>query len=505
MRWGAGKWGAFQWGAEGVARRLTWGFCVDWNDDGTFSGENEMENMLEMNIRRGREFFMQAAGDGFQRRAAGNIRVTLKNINGRYDPFNTSGPLYGLLERNQRVKITVRDEETGTIYAVFFGRIDDIRPNYGGMPTVTLTASDGIKLLEKAIVRTAGVAVAEQYDAAAAEILTAAGWADGTDIDTTASDAMPYWWANGTSAYNQLCNLVDAVVGNFFISADGKATYRPRVLSDAPVLTYTDGDALYEWKIRSPSPRETIKNKIQVYARARKAHSGVDLWTLVDVPDIPAGESRTIWAEFSYNGESIPATSLIAPVAYTDYTANTNSGGSGTDLTGLVSLAVTNFATSAKIVVTNGSSYTGYMTLLKLRGTGIAPDNYTFSETSDDLSIGKYGERLFTVNTDWLQSANMAIDQAATLLILLANPRYYPQFMVRGRPGKQFAIELNDLATISFTSINLGANMRLGYIEHNVTAATGGNIVDTVLYFEPNLAGSIGTPWVFPMTFPATF
>ncbi len=503
-RWGEFKYNSkTKWGATPTHRRLTWGVLIDWSNDGTYSYGNENLHVLEMNVRRGRESFMQSGGAGFQRRFAGNTRITLRNNDKRYDPFNISGPLYGKLEQNQKVKIIVKDESTGTIYPIFFGRIDDIRPNYGVLSTVTLTASDAITSLSKGVINTSSVSLAVQYDQAVSNLLTAFGWTDAIDIDTSSLDSMSYWWGDGTSAYNQLCNLTDAVIGNFYVSADGTATYRPRIVDDTIGLTFTDADVLWEWNVRSPSPRETIKNRVQVYARARKSVASATLWTMGDIPYIPAGESRTIWAQFSYNAENVPATTITPPAATTDYAMSTVSGGGGTDLTASFTVATTNFSTTAKLVVTNGSALGGYVNLLKLRGTVIVSDNYTYSEASDPTSIANYGERLFTVQSDWLQSATYAISQANTVLGLLDTPRYYPQFMLRGKPSQQFSAELNMLVAISLLTIGLGANMRIGYIEHNVRfAQAGGNICDTLLYFEPNFSSGTGGTSTVPVTIP---
>jgi len=53
--------------------------------------------------------------------------------------------------------------------------------------------------------------------------------------------------------------------------------------------------------------------------------------------------------------------------------------------------------------------------------------------------------------------------------------------------------------------LNYGADLRIGYIEHNVNFQTGGNICDTLFYFEPNLSADTGNTWIFPATFPMTF
>ena len=506
-RYGSFKWGSgTKWGASTLDRRLTWAIEVDWNDDGVFDGSNEMSYMLDMNIRRGREFFMKSDGSGFEPRFAGNIRITLKNNSGRFDPFNPSGPLYGLLESNQRIRIRVKDEATSIIYPVFFGYVEDIRPNYSTLPTVTLTASDGIKYLGGTPAVSSTVYTTRAYTTAISDVLTAAGWEDATAIDTTLSDTMPFFWLNGNSAYGQIVDLTDAVLGNFYISATGAATFIPRTYGDSSLVSFSDHDALKDWQIRTPSPRYTVQNVVKIYNRARRSNTNVTLWTLTDKPQVLAGDSIIVWAAYSYNNQDVPATTVTPPVATTDYTSNTATDGSGADLTAAFTVALTTFATTGKLVITNTGGTSGYVTLLKVRGDAITPDDFTFAQTTSPASIVIYGERQFIVKTNWLQDLNTAIDQASVLIGILPFPRRYPQFMVRGQPAKQFLLDLTNQATLGFASIRYSDIMRVGYIEHNVTAATAGNICDTIFYFEPDLGGGGGGgAWTFPATFPMTF
>lgn len=505
-RYGSFQYGSgVKWGASAVDRRLTWAVEVDWDDDGAFDGSNEMAYLLDMNIRRGRDFFMNSNGSGFQPRFAGNVRITLKNNTGRFDPFNSSGPLYGLLESNQRIRIRVKNEATGTIYPVFYGYLDDIRPNYSALPTVTLTASDGIKYLSGTPATSSAVYATHAYTTAIQDVLTAAGWEEPTAIDQTLSDTMPFFWMNGNGAYGQIIDLTDSVLGNFYISASGAATFIPRTFDDASLVSFVDIDALQEWKIRTPSPRYTVQNVVKVYSRARRAQTDVALWTMTDKPFVLSGASITAWAQFSSNNQEVPATVVTAPVATTDYTANSAVDGSGTDLTANFTVTLTAFATSAKLVIANTGGTPGYVTLLKVRGDAITPDDYTFAQSTAPSSIVTYGERQFVVKTNWLQDLNTAIDQASVLIGLLPFPNRYPQFLVRGQPEKQFALDLTNIATLSFATIRYSAIMRVGYIEHNVVQGTAGSICDTIFYFEPDMAGGGGGAWTFPATFPATF
>lgn len=476
-----------------VSKALRWAIEVDWDGDGAFTGENEADHCVGYNLRRGREFFMKSDGSGFEPVRVGTVALTLLNEDRRYDPYYAAGDLYGLLDRNQRIRIRVMDEATGIIYPRFDGYIDDIRPNYGTPSTVTLIASDGLKVLTNKKIRSSGVYTTIRYNIALAQCLTDAGWAGASSIDSIVSDTMPYWWTSGNSALSEMQDLTDAVLGRLFAAADGTITYKSRLSSDTPIYTMLDADVLESYKIRVPTPRETIRNLIRVYARARTIHAAVELWRAVDQPSIPTGGSITVWANFSYNGEDVPATVVTDPVNGVDYTCSAG---------GIITHVMTTFAASAKIVFTN-AGVPATMTLMKLRGTCITTDEYTFAEDSDAASIAIYGEREFVIDTNWLQDINSAIDQVAALKVILSTPRQYPRVLLRHNVAKQFGVDLFDIISVNFVSMGYTDDLRVGYIEESWTIPTG-DVVDTIIGFEPNMAGSTTGSWIFTVIFGLT-
>ena len=69
-----------------IGRLLSFGLMVDWDDNGLFDGTNEAANrMLSDEIRRGREFFLDSEGSGFQEIDTGRLTVELKDLDGRYE------------------------------------------------------------------------------------------------------------------------------------------------------------------------------------------------------------------------------------------------------------------------------------------------------------------------------------------------------------------------------------------------------------------------------------
>jgi hypothetical protein len=486
--------------SSGIENTFTFGLMIDWDGDGIFNGENEATGRItSYQFSRGREFFLNSEGNGFQDVDTGQLTVTLLDREGRYNPYNTSSPLYGLLSGKPRLKLIVREESTGTISSRFMGYVEDVKYKYGNAPYAIITAKDGVDKLKNINVKSSGVTESMQYDNAIAANLSMAGWADSINIDTTASDIMSYYWTRGRSAFTEISELVNAARGLFFIDVDGVATYLSASSSETPTITLDEDDYNYDYGVRIPSPREVVRNKIRIYARSRQSQAGVEIWRAVDKPAITTAASITMWADFSYNDDGVPATSVTTPVATTDYTVFANADGTGTDYTANVTVTMTTFATTAKLVFTL-SAGSGYITLAKLRGTVISFDKYTFAEDEDTTSEGVFGIREMVVQSDWLQDLNAATDQAYILKIQLSNPRQFPRVMLKGNPSKQFALDIFDTVNIDFPTYQISDEQRVGYISESWSIQSP-NTVETEFYMEPNLAGSGSGTWIFTAIF----
>ena len=493
-----------------TSRAITWGIAVDWDEDGYYSSTNEAflygaesgGAIQEVKLRMGREFLFNSSGDGFIHPDKGSLELVFLDTVRRYDPYNSLSPLYGQLYKNQKIRVVVKSESSGTVYHVFTGRISDIRPDYGTPQKATIYAEGEAVILNEKINSTVYTNV--RYDAQVLEALTLAGWTGLTDIDTTNSDQMSYHWFGNSSASNEIEKIADAAFGLFWVSENGTAKYRGRINPDISTQSITEDDVDYNHRIRIPAPRDVLRNKAKVYARARTAVTDAEVWRMTDKPLIAAGTGDAIWAEFTYNGETVPATAVTDPVVTTDYTANDSADGSGTNRTSNFTFSTTAFSTSAKLIPTNAGS-AAYLTLLKLRANIITTDKYTFAEYEDATSIATYREREFVMQTDWLQDLNTANEYAQVFVSRFATPKAFPRFKFkRSSIDKQFTTGLFNMITINFPTFGVSGEFRAGYIDRS-WSVNEPNVIDSIYYLEPNTTSGTGSTWIFPITFPTLF
>ncbi|OPZ76593.1 MAG: hypothetical protein BWY79_01545 [Actinobacteria bacterium ADurb.Bin444] len=177
----------------------------------------------------------------------------------------------------------------------------------------------------------------------------------------------------------------------------------------------------------------SIVNRVTVNAYPYTVGSLGEIWRLLDVTEIGPGASYTIWAYFEdTDGNPAPASGVVSPVATTDYTANSQAGGGGSDMTASLTVTATVYAEKAKLVLANTHGSTPlYVTLLKVRGKPVTVQK-TAVVAEDATSQAAYGGvREATVDTPWIQTVGKATDYANALLSFWKDPQ--PSIRVRVR------------------------------------------------------------------------
>ena len=472
---------------------IAWSFVVDWDNDGVFGGgENEANRVVAVSTSRGREYKFRADGRGYNYPRIGRATVTLDNYDGRYDPYNASGALYGNLLPGRRFKLIFHDNVNATSYNVIYGFIEDIEP-VSGSDYVHIKCKDDLALFQDFDLE-ADLLEGSDIAAIIAAILTDMGWTAASSIDDIDSDTVGFWWGNDISALRMLEQLSDSVLGTFFIANDGTFKFYSRHHSYSSITTITEDEVLK--RIELPQPWETVKNYIKVKAYPRtKADTTGDaetLWELFDVPYIEPEGSLTFWAENYSSGEMIPAEMI--DLTGSDYSANSASGGDSTDMTGDLVVVDTAISITKKIKVTNSDTATvAYLTKLESKGFPITTTPTVVIKEST-ASQAAYGENRFILDNEWIQDSNLADDFANFLKVDLATPDASPTVYIENRPSIQFALDLFDIATLDITKLTISGEYHAAHIEHRWTA--GGGVL-TKIKFEPSV-NYLDNYWVFP-------
>lgn len=481
-----------------VTGLLLWAVEIDWDRDNYFTGENEAGRMFDIKWTRGRKKMLKTTGQGFESIPPGKCTIKLRNNDGRYDGWNTASPLYPYVTYGADVRIRNVDQSVGVISDVFYGTITDIKPyGYGGDAYVEIEIEDGGRYLRDYTARSP-IVQGITPDTALGSILDAVSWPShwGRNLDASI-DNIPYWWASGNKlAWSEIEDVSQSFLGTFFIAANGNARFIDRNSAAASVLSLDQAQLLKD--ISNPQPWLNRRNisRLKVHPR-KEAASGVIYQLLGDTPLVENGATKVLWANYTYNNVSVPAKTVLQPVATTDYTMNTNSDGSGTDKTANCTVTVVDFGDNAKVSILNSSGASIYVTKLQIKGIAIYEQNVSDVTFPTDISTVT-NPREFVLDQKWQQSVNTASDYAVVLGAFLDDLHPFPIVKIQGRPSLQVGLELFDIIPLTMTKIGIsGESFRIGGMEGR-SLDEGCQSLETKLYMEPYLTS--GTYWTWPIT-----
>jgi hypothetical protein len=143
------------------------------------------------------------------------------------------------------------------------------------------------------------------------------------------------------------------------------------------------------------SQEGTIFNKIVTTIHPRSGDASLKvLFTLHTVESLAAGEYKTF--NVSYSDPNMPNVRVTAAltsgiVPGTDCHLNSKADGTGTTLDAFIDMGGTSYVSGATIIIGNGGSTNGFITLLQQRGQGVyvyEPITYTAEDTASEAAYG---------------------------------------------------------------------------------------------------------------------
>jgi hypothetical protein len=232
-----------------------------------------------------------------RRTEAGTATVTLGNLARAYDPTVNSDLYTGVLMR-----ITCSD---GTaMQPVFYGRIEGIAVEYGAKgfdATSTLSAVDAVTALaQRKLATIAAVGAGDTASQRISRILDAAGWpSTARDISTGGTTLAAT--TMGQSAWDLICDAVDAEVGDCWAKADGTIAFRTfaQALSGAASAAFADNGTGYAYtEIAVAYDDDNARNQVE-YALAGSS-------TVTTITDTDAVTKYTQSIPVTLSDKSLP-------------------------------------------------------------------------------------------------------------------------------------------------------------------------------------------------------
>ena len=200
-----------------------------------------------------------------------------------------------------------------------------------------------------------------------------------------------------SAVLSELQKLAMSEFGLIYSKADGTIVFESRnrrALSEGVVDTFLDTETVSGFA--APVSRDDSPSRVQVITHPRKVDSGdtTVLFRLDNPLEVPSLTTKTVFGPYrdpDQEAARVGGINMRTPVASTDYLANTQADGGGSDITGSVSLSVSFGGNGASVAVTNNGFVAAFITLLQLRGRGVFDFQNVVLDAVDDtaqLEIG---------------------------------------------------------------------------------------------------------------------
>lgn len=383
-------------------------FEVNWNGDGV-TWTDESANVRTIKAQRGRDYASALTG----RAQAGELIATLLNVSQRYSDFNASSPLFGLIVPGRKVRWRATSPVARTLWQGFLSDPQPEASERGEQTYATLRCSGPLWWVAEQESATALQATIDS-GAAAGKVLDDAGWPAADRVIDTGQVALVDWKADQPSAGTDpkkalvyLQELEEAEMGFLSESADGKivfedAHHRLKSPHTASQATFSDAAAAalpYE-RVAQLSPWKQIFNRfVAEVTPSTNGAPGATLWTLSgETPSIGPGASKSFTAVYPAAGAA-NGSAFVRSWSTPTLTANSAADGSGTDLTGQISIATVKAANTMQITLTNNAAVVAHITQLFATGTPASFADATRIEVTDATSISKYGRRTYPLGS----------------------------------------------------------------------------------------------------------
>lgn len=375
--------------------------------------------------------------------------VLLDNITKRFTP-NHNATIGTAIEARRPFKMSIGFDAGGTdrLVQVLVGLTANRPKSDRQEKTVEVDVFDYITFIDNAEIE-AAVYEDMRSDQVIEAILTSLGFGSVQYQLDEGLNTIPFaWFDKDKSAGRRIREICEAEEATFYQDENAVLRFENRnhylqtphqsvqhTVDASDILTDEDDEST------------RIINRAIVIAKPRKVDAvAAAIWSNQSVIAIPAGQTTTVWAAFyDDTGSNVqPVREITTPAENTDYEANTQEDGMGSDISTDIAIVVTNFVQTAKIEITNNNGSTAYITLLQLRGKAARVTQAIQAVVEDQDSINKFEPQEYTVENDLIQTSEMANILATNLVTKYSNPMQRRRIRIPGIPH----LQLKDLLDV---------------------------------------------------------
>jgi hypothetical protein len=443
--------------------------------------------------------------------SAGICELVLDNFDGDFSPDNAGGAFYGTLDIGSVVE--AYESFDGVAYKQFTGKIDTINPH--GEPdnlTAYILAVDGMDDLSGENVVETPLRTDTTVDVLIGDVLDAVSDSESRSLDG-GIDSLQIGWFSNIKAIDaiRLCEKID--LGYFYIDVDGTRIFENRHARWGSSPQHDFEDTVIEF-VPSYS-KKFVKNSIHLTGSKYTYDANASLlWSAftggAGAPFIVAGGDLTIWAGFPQ-----PLYAYTSPVVETHWNANTSPSKGGLDVSSDISLAVTAYGQSLKLVFTNAGASDAYLVIpdsppesvtdktILIYGQLYRPHTSVVSE-EDATSVSSYGLRSLGLDLKFKSNIWDLKSQAGWLRDELKDIKIQPTVkLIFNTNAPDTTIleqcikrKISDRVTIKSTKLGIDQDFYINKVIHEWVLQEGGMVQECTWVLEEAVDGDTGTYWL---------
>lgn len=488
------------YGTDDAIEYLIWSFEVYWDD----AFVDESSRMFDLSVTRGRDHLLSTSG-GWERFKPGECSALFDNSDGRFDPFNTSSPLYGFLLPGRVVRVSVDVTPSFSLptqtFQVMRGIITDIQSFLrNGKRTARIIVKDGLEWLTR---RSFTLGLTEDGEAMdiAGSIATGVnfGSVDDWTVSVLGADSvvLPFVWGRANNALSTINELCEAEMGQVVHFADGTLALICGDYTQAATTTIDEDYLLRDMEIRQPW--EVVRTRAEIMVHPRTEGSAEIVWTF-GVDDMggagepvigmwPADPSVSIDAIFSTSsGDEIPFTSPSVSDLYAD--GRLGFSGPFLDVSGSLDISMLDIGNGARLTFTKQAGIEDWNVLIFWIEVTVSPvyegDDLTVTAENEAATV-IYGEKTFELDSDFIQEQTYAQAYADYIVDELGTAHIFPTIQLEGRGLLQFGQELfTHKIALTIPTLGIDDTFRVAKIQHKWLKENGFS-VRTTFRLEPVL------------------
>ena len=304
------------------------------------------------------------------------LALTLDNIDRRFTPENSASALFGKMRPGVDIRgVATHNAIPYTLWRGYVQRWGPVEVTLE-QQTAALRASDLAEYLRMYEGLNVTSSTTRRTDQALEAIFAAMGIGASLYQLDVGKQSLPLHFARAENALGAVMRAVQSEMGGlFWVTKAGKLRFESRGsrLGATPDQTWGDGTNILPVRKSYLSDNDEFVTRVTVQAAIFvQDQDQQEIFRFSRSMDNNPADSLALTAGEIYEAEfhySAPAVSVAAPVASTDYLANSAQDGSGTDKTSALTVAVTDLGAGFRLKLTNTDAGTIYVTTFRLRGT----------------------------------------------------------------------------------------------------------------------------------------